>query len=87
MPNVVGITHNDFQDNPSGSEQGGQDYGLIAGNITANFSNAAGSPTWEAYVATRHDVRAALGQGQHTLLLYQVLKWHVGCNTLSRAIG
>ena len=87
MPNVVGITHNDFQDNPGGSEQGGQDYGLIAGNITANFSNAAGYPTWEAYVATRHDVRAALGPGQHTLLLYQVLKWHVGCNTLSRALG
>ena len=62
MPNVVGITHNDFQDNPGGSEQDGQDCGLIAGNITANFSNAAGYPTWEAYVATRHDVRAGWGQ-------------------------
>ena len=52
VPHVVGVTHNFFQDNPGGSEQGGQDYGLIAGNITANFSNAAGYPTFEAYVAT-----------------------------------
>lgn len=34
LPQMIGVTHNYFQDSPGGSEQGGQDYGLIAGNIT-----------------------------------------------------
>lgn len=49
---VVSVTHNYFQDNAGGSEQGGQDYGLIPGNITGNLSNGAGHPTFDAYVAT-----------------------------------
>ena len=71
---VVGVTHNYFHDNPGGSEQGGQDYGLIAGNITANFSNAAGYPTWEAYVATS---MPRWGKDSNHLCC---TKWHVGCS-------
>ena len=60
LPQMIGVTHNFFQDSPGGSEQarpaysppthfsykpnkfcgraqGGQDYGLIAGNITCVF--------------------------------------------------
>jgi hypothetical protein len=73
VPSVVGVTHNYFQDNPGGSEQGGQDYGLVAGNITANFSNAAGYPTWQAYVATSAP-RWGKDSGH-----FCCTKWHVGC--------
>ena len=41
-PEVIGVTHNFFQDNPNGSEQGGQDYGLIPGNISGDLSNGTG---------------------------------------------
>lgn len=49
---LIGVTHNYFHDNPGGSEQGGQDYGLIPGNVSADLSNGAGHPTFDAYVST-----------------------------------
>jgi hypothetical protein len=39
---MVAVTHNFFQDSVGGSEQGGQDYGLIAGNCSADLSNGRG---------------------------------------------
>ena len=57
VPEVVGVTHNFFQDSPGGSSQGGCDFGLIPGNISGTLDDAAasGSPTWGAYVATGPD--------------------------------
>ena len=72
-PQVVGVTHNYFHDSPGGSQQGGQDYGLIAGNVTGDFANAAGYPTWEAYVATS---APRWGKDNNH---YCCTEWQVGC--------
>lgn len=52
LKNVIGVTHNYFHDNAGGSEQGGQDYGLVPGNVSSDLSNGPGHPTFDAYNAT-----------------------------------
>lgn len=52
LPQMISVTHNFFHDSTDGSEQGGQDYGLIPGNVSGNLTNGAGHPTFDAYVAT-----------------------------------
>lgn len=74
---MVATTHNYFQDDPHGSEQGGQDYGLIGGNISSSLDNATGaSPTLDAYVSTSS---AALwgASDDH----FCCSRWAVGCKT------
>ena len=76
LPQVIGVTHNFFQDNPGGSEQGGQDYGLIAGNISGTLSNGTGYPTFDAYNATSPAVWAK--SDEH----FCCASWKVGCQSI-----
>lgn len=75
LPEVVAVTHNYFQDSPGGSEQGGQDYGLIAGNISAALDNGTHYPTYAAYLSTSPDVWGS--NDQH----YCCDQWRLGCAT------
>ena len=75
VPQLVATTHNFFHDDPGGSEQGGQDYGLIPGNVTANISNGDGHPTFEAYVSTAAHVFGA--HDEH----YCCKHWFMGCKS------
>ena len=72
---MLGVTHNYFQDSPGGSEQGGQDYGLIAGNISSDLSNGTGYPTFDAYNAT-----APQHWGQSDSH-FCCTAWRAGCKT------
>eukprot|EP00051_Salpingoeca_urceolata_P007730 m.100038 g.100038 ORF g.100038 m.100038 type:complete len:580 (+) comp15373_c1_seq2:174-1913(+) len=71
---IVAVTHNFFQDRPGGTSQGGQDYGLIAGNISSNLTNGAGYPTFDAYVSTSPGVWGR--SDTHFCCVH----WHQGCN-------
>jgi hypothetical protein len=73
LPEVIAVTHNFFQDSKGGSEQGGQDYGLIAGNISGDLSDGTGYPTFDAYNATSPTV---WGRSDAN---YCCEKWRVGC--------
>eukprot|EP00039_Didymoeca_costata_P012770 m.185654 g.185654 ORF g.185654 m.185654 type:complete len:591 (+) comp15579_c0_seq2:183-1955(+) len=81
LPEMVAVTHNFFQDSPDGSSQGGQDYGLIAGNITATLSNGTGYPTFDAYVSTSSP---AFGTSNDH---YCCETWSVGCSGIKRIHG
>jgi hypothetical protein len=70
---VIGVTHNFFHDSPGGSEQGGQDYGLIPGNISGDLSNGTGWPTFDAYNSTS---QAYWGRSDGH---YCCSKWSMGC--------
>ena len=59
----------------AGSEQGGQDYGLIPGNVTADLSNGAGHPTFDAYVSTS----PAKWEASNTH--FCCTAWSMGCKT------
>jgi len=73
LPQMVAVTHNYFQDNPNGSEQGGQDYGLIPGNVSSDLSNGPGHPTFDAYNSTAPDVWEQ--SNDH----YCCRHWSMGC--------
>ena len=79
-PGMIGVTHDYFHESPGGSEQGGQDYGLIAGNVSADLNNGAGYPTFDVYAATAPDVWA---KGDDHFCCSKFL---VGCLT-QRVIG
>ena len=64
-----------FHDSPGGSEQGGQDYGLIPGNVSADLSNGAGHPTFDAYVSTSP---SQWGKSDSHFCCTQ---WTAGCKT------
>lgn len=76
-PAMVAVTHNFFQDNPAGSEQGGQDYGLIPGNVSGDLSNGPGNPTFDAYNSTSPLVWEA--SNDH----YCCSRWSMGCRNKS----
>lgn len=75
LPQVIAVTHNYFHDNEGGSEQGGQDYGLIAGNISGDLSNGPGYPTFDAYIATSPAVWGSSDTN------YCCKTWRVGCHS------
>lgn len=58
---VIGVTHNFFQDDLGGSEQGGQDYGLIPGNISMTLSNGSGYVSVVQCARVQGSLRISLG--------------------------
>eukprot|EP00041_Stephanoeca_diplocostata_P021776 m.513859 g.513859 ORF g.513859 m.513859 type:complete len:644 (-) comp21909_c0_seq5:122-2053(-) len=75
MDFMFGVTHNYFQDNPGGSEQGGQDYGLIPGNVSSDLRNGRGHPTFDAYNSTAPAV------WEHSDTHFCCARFSVGCQT------
>ena len=73
-PNVIAVTHNYFQQVP-GSSQGGQTYGLIAGDVAGDLSNGTTCPAFNAYVAT------SPSQWRRDASNYCCQQWQVGCPT------